>query len=361
MFKNNFDNKTVLVTGHTGFKGSWLSIWLKTMGANVIGLSLDPITNPSLFDVSNLNQDLESHKIDIRESDKVKNLISSIKPDYIFHLAAQSLVRNSYTDPLKTWTTNLIGTINILNSLRYLDKKCISIFITSDKCYDNLEWTWGYRENDKLGGEDPYSASKGSCELAIRSYVKSFYTSNQNILIGSARAGNVIGGGDWSENRIIPDCIRAWSASKSVSLRNPISTRPWQHVLEPLSGYLKQAVMMSENSTKFHGEAFNFGPPSSQNISVLELVETMSKYWSKVKWNIENNDKNDLFESGLLKLNCDKALHLLNWQATLDFEKTVKMTVEWYRDYYNDPLNAKNKTLEQISEYESISNKDKTK
>lgn len=344
-----FRGKNIIVTGHTGFKGSWLTAWLKELGANVIGISFNIPTIPSHFKLLDF-EDIENHKIDIRDSSALENLIKMTSPDFIFHLAAQSLVINSYKNPLETWNTNLMGTVNLLESLKSLKNKCTAIFITSDKCYDNVEWSWGYRETDKLGGPDPYSASKGAAEIAISSYFRSYFMKNSNINIASARAGNVIAGGDWSQNRLIPDCIRAWSDGEKVILRNPNSTRPWQHVLEPLSGYLFLASKLHQNNS-LNGKSFNFGPRDLTTKSVLDLVKKMSDYWPKVKWEIEKvND--DYYESGLLKLNCDLAHEILNWQPKLNFEETIKMTVLWYKNYYeNKELNVKELTIEQIKNY----------
>lgn len=325
-----------MVTGHTGFKGSWLSILLHQLGAKVTGLSLNVPTKPSHFESSGLGKILKDYRLDIRDGAALNNLIGDIGPDFIFHLAAQPLVRRSYSDPIETWMTNTIGTVNLLESLRNLKKPCVTVLITSDKCYDNVEWVWGYRETDKLGGPDPYSASKGAAELAIRSYVRSFFPSNGQVRIGVGRAGNVIGGGDWAQDRIVPDCVRAWSQGKTVQLRNPTATRPWQHVLEPLSGYLSLAMALYEDSN-LHGEPFNFGPPAVQNHSVYELVSEMSKYWDQVRWEDKSNHSIDVYESGLLKLNCDKALHHLNWQAVWNFETTVRETVLWYRWFHENP------------------------
>jgi len=351
---NNFLNKTVVVTGHTGFKGSWLTAWLKIMGSNVIGISLDPPTSLSHFQSANISNGIDDCRIDIRDAEKIKNKIKSVSPDYVFHLAAQPIVGRSYDDPLETWNTNVIGTVNVLEALRSLKNQCTAIIITSDKCYDNVEWEWGYRESDVLGGPDPYSASKGAAEIAIRSYVRSYFTKpDTGIRIASARAGNVIGGGDWAANRIVPDCIQAWSKDQQVELRNPSSTRPWQHVLEPLGGYLMLASKLSQNSA-LHGEAFNFGPPAHQNHSVLSLVEEMSKHWQKVKWRNPSDDAESFYESGLLKLNCDKALHLLDWQAILDFSNTVKLTAEWYMHFYENDKSISNITDSQIVEYQDL-------
>jgi len=347
-------NKTVIITGHTGFKGSWLSAWLKLMGANVVGISLNPPTSPSHFHEANINNGIDDCRIDIRDSEEIKQKIIDVSPDFLFHLAAQPIVGRSYEDPLETWNTNVMGTVNILEALRYVNNQCTAVIITSDKCYDNVEWEWGYRENDTLGGPDPYSASKGAAEIAIRSYFKSYFKDPDNgIRIASARAGNVIGGGDWAESRIVPDCVQAWSQNETVGLRNPASTRPWQHVLEPLGGYLVLASELSKNDD-IHGEAFNFGPPAHQNHNVLSLVEEMSLHWNQVKWEKPKEAKDAFYESGLLKLNCDKALHLLNWQAVLSFSETVKLTTEWYMNFYKNPEIISTVTDSQIIEYQKI-------
>tara|TARA_E500000331_G_scaffold350256_1_gene394804 strand:+ start:709 stop:1803 length:1095 start_codon:yes stop_codon:yes gene_type:complete len=349
-----YSNKTVVITGHTGFKGSWLTAWLKLMGANVIGISLDPPTSPSHFHTANILDSIDDCRIDIRNIDEIKKKICETSPDFLFHLAAQPIVGRSYENPLETWSTNVIGTINILEALRFHKDKCTAVIITSDKCYDNLEWEWGYRENDALGGPDPYSASKGAAEIAIRSYVKSYFNNlDSGIRIASARAGNVIGGGDWAENRIVPDCIQAWSKNEIVQLRNPSSTRPWQHVLEPLGGYLVLASELSQKDN-LHGEAFNFGPPAHQNHSVSSLVDEMSRYWPLVKWDRSKEAKEVFYESGLLKLNCDKALHLLNWQAILSFSDTVRLTTEWYMHFYNNSESIAKVTDSQIIEYQDL-------
>ena len=346
-----YKNKSVVVTGHTGFKGSWLVAWLKQMGASVTGISLDPPSIPSHYDASKLGEGIQDHRIDIRNVGAVEKEIVQAKPDFLFHLAAQPIVGASYGDPIETWSTNVMGTINILEALRKLKHNCSAVIITSDKCYDNVEWEWGYRENDALGGTDPYSASKGAAELAIRSYVKSYFSGDDNtIRIASARAGNVIGGGDWAENRIVPDCVQSWSKNEIVELRNPHSTRPWQHGLEPLGGYLHLGALLSQKH-HLHGEAFNFGPQAQQNHSVLELVKQMSRSWSEVRWTECEPQPSQFYESGLLKLNCDKALHFLNWHAVLNFEETVALTADWYRSFYADPSKIQGVTFKQISDY----------
>lgn len=354
MHLSTFSNKAVLVTGHTGFKGAWLAAWLKQLGAKVVGIALDPPTEPSHFAVAQIADGLTDLRIDIRDRAALEKSIISAQPDYVFHLAAQSLVRRSYDDPIETWQTNVLGTLHVLESLRKLAKPCSAVIITSDKCYDNVEWVWGYRETDAMGGPDPYSASKGAAELAIRSHIKSYFPKDTSMVrIASARAGNVIGGGDWARDRIVPDCVRAWSSGKDVTLRNPNATRPWQHVLEPLSGYLSLAIALSQRPD-LHGEPFNFGPPARQNHSVLELVRQMALHWDQVRWRDVSQADAGPYESGLLKLNCDKALHYLRWHAVMGFEDTVRMTAEWYRAYYQKPALIIETTQSQIDVYTTM-------
>jgi len=279
---NIYKNKVVLVTGHTGFKGSWLVSWLTLLGARVIGLSLDLPSKPSNFEVAGLRNIVKDYRIDIRDNFAVCRVIRECQPDFVFHLAAKALVRTSYVSPLDTLTTNAIGTANVLEGLRHLNKKAVAIMITSDKVYDNVEWEYSYRESDRLGGSDPYSASKGAAELTIKSFIYSFFPMDGLVRIGIGRAGNVIGGGDWALDRIVPDCVRAWSVGEAALLRNPIATRPWQHVLEPLSGYLALANELYDRPD-LHGQPFNFGPPANQNHTVLELVQVMSRHWDKVR------------------------------------------------------------------------------
>lgn len=357
MVNNSFRGSSVLITGHTGFKGAWLTAWLKQLGANVVGIALDPPSEPSHFTVAKMADEMSDLRIDIRNQAAVERAIVSAQPDFVFHLAAEALVRRSYDDPLKTWQTNVLGTLHVLEALRKLDKSCAAVIITSDKCYDNVEWVWGYRETDAMGGQDPYSASKGAAELAIRSHVKSYFPrGTSKVRIASARAGNVIGGGDWAADRIVPDCFKAWSASHTVELRNPHSTRPWQHVLEPLSGYLSLAVVLSQHP-EMHGEPFNFGPLGQQNHSVLELVQQMALHWDEVRWQDVSGSVAGPYESGLLKLNCDKALHYLQWHAVMGFEDTVRMTAEWYRSYYETPSKIASTTQFQIEEYMALARK----
>ena len=351
MHCSTFKDKKVLITGHTGFKGSWLSLWLLSLGAEVFGAALEPPTKPSLFKTTNLEEKIHHNIIDIRNYDEISKYILDLKPDFIFHLAAQSLVNESYINPIKTWGTNLMGTVNLLETLRLYNHQCICVVITSDKCYDNNEWVWGYRETDRLGGPDPYSASKGSAELAISSFFRSFFNKHDsNILIASARAGNVIGGGDWAKNRIIPDCIRAWTTNKKLKIRAPSSTRPWQHVLEPLSGYLCLALKLKEDSS-LNGESFNFGPSLDDTYNVLDVVKEMSASWAQSEWEIEDPNSRPMKESQLLKLNCDKALTYLDWKSSLNFKKTIDFTSRWYFDYYNNNNSMYDYCNKQIIEF----------
>ena len=360
MKSNLFSDKKVLVTGHTGFKGSWLVSWLNYLGSNVIGLSDRIPTSPSHFDVlsETVDQDIRA---DIRDRDNVVNTLNKHNPDVIFHLAAQPIVFEAYQDPFATFEVNAMGTASIFEFLRQMSSNCVAIFITSDKCYDNVEWTYGYRESDRIGGKDPYSGSKGAAELVIKSYFESFISKlSPRIKLGIGRAGNVIGGGDWGSYRIVPDCARSWSKNEIPEIRCPQATRPWQHVLEPLSGYLALAANLLK-SNDFNGEAFNFGPPAAQNHSVQELVEEIMLHWDGNDW-LDKSEGNSMpAEAGLLKLCCDKALHQLKWRSTLDFQETAKWTADWYKTYYQyGPQEAKKITNAQISEYMKLSDARKT-
>jgi CDP-glucose 4,6-dehydratase len=350
-FKNSFKKKKILITGHTGFKGSWLTLWLSSLGAKVYGISLNIPTKPSNFETLKLHKKCTSSNLNINNLSALKKKILKIKPDYIFHLAAQALVKKSYDDPINTFQSNTVGTLNLLESLKFLKKKCTVILITSDKSYKNLELKRGYKETDILGGHDPYSASKAAAEIIIQSYIHSFFKKkNNNVSIGIARAGNVIGGGDWSHNRLIPDCVKSWSKNKKVQIRNPLSTRPWQHVLEALGAYLMFSISLRKNK-KLHGEIFNFGPSKKNNNNVIQLVKKMSKCWKKVSWQISKENKN-FYESNLLKLNCEKANKLLKWKTFLNFNETATITSEWYRDFYKKKIDMTKLSLKQIQDYE---------
>ena len=334
---NVYSNKKIIVTGHTGFKGSWLATWLKLMGSEIYGVSLNPSTKPNHYE--SLDIDIDSRIIDIRNYSLLEKNIKNINPDFIFHLAAQPLVRKSYNDPIETLETNIIGTANILNISRSLDNLKGVLVITSDKCYDNKEWSWGYREIDPMGGYDPYSASKGAAELIVSCFRKSFYSIDEfgkshQTLIASSRGGNVIGGGDWSQDRLIPDVIRAISKNETMKIRNPNATRPWQHVLDCLSGYLLLGQKLLEKQ-KQYAQAWNFGPAYSDCIKVHDIVEKIQKLWPKFKFEVEK-DFSAPHEANFLKLDCSKAHSVLNWSPKYNFEKTLSETIEWYRNYYEE-------------------------
>jgi CDP-glucose 4,6-dehydratase len=344
--KSYFENKKILISGHTGFKGSWLSLWMKMLGAKVYGVSISIPTNPSHYELLKLNLEKDI-RMDMYDSKKVLDSISEIKPDYVFHLAAQPLVALSYENPLETFQTNIIGTANLLESLRKIENECVAIIITSDKSYDNLEISRGYHEDDKLGGADPYSGSKGATELVVNSYVKSFFT-NSNIKIGVGRAGNVIGGGDWAENRIIPDAIKSIEKNNTLIIRSPNATRPWQHVLEPLSGYISLAIDLKK-SNRNSGQAFNFGPSFDSDYTVENVLIELKKKLLKLDWSIDQTEK--FKESTLLKLDCNKALDKLNWKSTMDFNQTISYTSNWYLEYLNNNNNIKDLSVSQILEF----------
>lgn len=333
-FNNIFKNKKVIITGNTGFKGTWLSTWLNLLGADVYGYSINIPTNPSMFKVLNLEKHIHHQYGDIRDKEAMTAYVQKVKPDFIFHLAAQAIVSTSYKQPFETVSTNVMGTTSVLEAIISIDWACTCILITSDKAYNNVEWIWGYRENDALGGKDIYSGSKGATELIIRSYYSSFIESMSNIKLGIARAGNVIGGGDWAQDRIIVDCIKAFSKGETVEIRSPKATRPWQHVLEPLSGYLNLAKDMYEGKIK-SGEPFNFGPRAEQAKTVFELTQDLAEYWNLDKNKASKiTDTIPFKEATLLKLNCDKALSYLKWHSTLHYEQCVKMIADWYKAYY---------------------------
>lgn len=354
MFTGIYNNKNIFVTGHTGFKGSWLCAWLLSLGSRVTGFSLGLPTNPSNFAVLGLSDKVESIEGDVRNRDKLAATVKTAAPDVIFHLAAQPLVRHSYEKPADTFETNVLGTLNILEAARQCPSVKAIIIITSDKCYKNNEWAWGYRETDPLGGSDPYSASKGCAELLAQSYFESFF---KNVIpCATVRAGNVIGGGDWAGDRIVPDCARAWAEGKAVEIRNPEATRPWQHVLEPLSGYLWLGAGLLDREImgqKFNpfGEAYNFGPSADVVQSVGEVVAGLSQYWPGFQKKITQDQDAAKKECGLLKLACDKALLNLHWKAVLDFGETIRKTAEWYSAFYGHKHAMLDFTLDQIADY----------
>lgn len=349
--KKFFKNKKVLITGNTGFKGSWLSLWMSLYGAKVLGISSNVPSNPSNFVVLDLKKEIKFKKIDLRNSKKLSKEIYDFKPDYIFHLAAEAIVKRAYKTPKLAWETNTIGTINILEAISQLKKKTTAVIITSDKVYKNLEILRGYHEKDVLGGLDPYSASKASADLAAQSYFFSKLKYKKNIKLSIARAGNVIGGGDWSEGRLIPDCVRKWSKNKTVQIRNPNSTRPWQHVLDVLNGYINLATKLNKYKN-INGESFNFGPKKEKNREVHKIVKEMSNRWQGTSWKIKRDKK--LKESNLLQLNSEKAKKLINWESKLNLKESISQTIKWYKTYYFDRKNIKTLSIKQILEYQKI-------
>lgn len=357
MFNNVYKDKKVLVTGHTGFKGSWLTTWLIKLEANVVGISKDIPTKPSMFEELKLEEKIKHCKEDIRDLPMMTKIIKEEQPDFLFHLAAQPIVSTSYENPIETISSNVMGTANILEALKNSNHACTAIIITSDKAYDNVEQVWGYKEDDKMGGKDIYSGSKGAAELIIKSYYHSFFKNkDSNITLAVGRAGNVIGGGDWAKDRIVVDCMEAWSKGESVEIRSPQATRPWQHVLEPLGGYLNLGSALYQDKS-LHGQSFNFGPRAEQNHTVKHLLEDLSKYWnfSDVNDAFTVTDNIPFHEAGLLKLNCDKALFYLKWQANLEYTQTIRFTSEWYYSFYNSDTNLMyDKTISQIEVYENL-------
>ena len=367
MNKNNYishsdrdfwQSRRVLLTGHTGFKGSWLALWLNQLGAEVTGLALAPENELNLFDNLQLDRILDHRICDLRDSDALKAVVTETQPQIVFHLAAQPLVRRSYVDPVSTWETNVFGTINLLEALRQLSGPCTAVMITTDKVYRNNEWLYGYRENDSLGGHDPYSSSKAAAELAIASWRSSFCGKQSHqtphLRIASARAGNVIGGGDWAADRIVPDAMRALAEGKPIGVRNPNATRPWQHVLEPLGGYLKLAKQLTSTAdVGVLASTFNFGPQLEANRSVLELVEESLRHWPG-KWE-DQSDPTSPHEANLLNLVIDKAHHQLGWEPRWSFATTVKRTVNWYRRVQENQASALESCLEHLAAYLSSS------
>ena len=327
-FDGVFAGRKVLLTGHTGFKGSWLALWLQQLGAEVEGLSLAPCTKPSHWQLLDLN--IEEYVQDIRDFAAVQKIVDHVQPNIVFHLAAQPLVRRSYADPLTTWSTNVQGTAHVLEACRHTASVRAVVAVTTDKCYENQEWLWGYRENDRLGGHDPYSASKAGAELVAASYRQSYFNKEDSLLLATARAGNVIGGGDWSEDRLIPDMVRASMRGESVEIRSPTATRPWQHVLESLSGYLLLGQRLLQRQPGF-AEAWNFGPDESGNQTVSTVLSKLNQNWSGLRWHFTGTPQPH--EAGLLQLDSTKARTLLEWTPVWGLDEGVKRTADWYRLY----------------------------
>jgi len=349
LFSKTYQNKKILITGDTGFKGSWMSIWLKELGADVYGYALPPLTKRDNYVTTDLASKIHHLDGDIRDLNKLKQYFNEVKPDMAFHLAAQPLVIDSYNNPHYNFETNLMGTVNFFEAVRQCASVKIAVNVTTDKCYQNNEWDWGYREIDPMGGDDPYSASKGCSELITHSYTKSFFNKSNSCKIASGRAGNVIGGGDWAENRIIPDMMRAYQKNEAVFLRNPASVRPWQFVLEPVFGYLKLGEKLFNEGEKFVG-GWNFGPAAYENYSVGNVVEQVKKLIPTLKTTSPEN-KEKLHEAALLKLDVTKAVNHLGWHPKLNFEQTIQFTVEGYLQELKGQDNLYQSRVNQINNY----------
>jgi CDP-glucose 4,6-dehydratase len=355
LFSGIYTGKTVLLTGHTGFKGSWLAFWLTKMGAKVVGYALEAPTQPNHLEL--LDFEMISVIGDIRNQDKLDATFKKYEPDIVFHLAAQPLVRLSYDEPVETFETNVMGTIKVFEACRKTDSVKAIVNITSDKAYENKEWIWGYRENDPMGGYDPYSASKGCAELVVNSYRNSYfnldaYGKEHHILLASCRAGNVIGGGDWAKDRLMTDIMLSVSKGLKVRIRSPHATRPWQHVLEPLSGYLNVGQKLLEGKKEF-AEGWNFGPENEGSITVKNVVKAVKKHWGSIDYTIDAVEKN-LHEANLLKLDCSKANILLEWKSAWDSNMTFEKTVTWYKEFYQHKSVA---TLDNLNAYISDAKK----
>ena len=342
--------KKVFITGHTGFKGSWLSLWLQDMGAVVKGYALEPNTNPNLFTAAKVAQYMESEIGDITDLNSITESMQSFNPEVLIHMAAQPLVRLSYQQPVLTYATNVMGTVNVLEAARKCPQLKAIVSITTDKCYENKEWAWGYRENEPMGGHDPYSSSKGCAELVTAAYRKSFFNDNNSVYLASARAGNVIGGGDWSNDRLIPDILKAFEKNEPVIVRNPLATRPWQHVLEPLAGYLVLAQHLFEYGSDF-AEGWNFGPKDEDCKPVSWILEKMVSHWGKgASWLLDKN--NNPHEAGYLKLDCSKAATQLNWYPKWNLEDTLESIINWHQHYISGK-NIKEQCLLEIVKYQN--------
>jgi len=350
LFNDIYKNKKIFLTGHTGFKGSWLSLWLTKLGAEVYGYSLEPNTTPSMFTELNINEKIsKSIFANILDNTCLEKVLQDIKPDIIFHLAAQPLVRLSYSEPKMTYETNVIGTLNILEAARKCHSVKAFVNITTDKCYENKEINRGYKEDEPMGGYDMYSSSKGCVEIMSSSYRRSFLQEKNSYALATARAGNVIGGGDWALDRLIPDCIRSINKNIDIEIRNPIAVRPWQHVLEPLSGYLLLGQKLLENGHQY-ADSFNFGPDPDSVLTVAEVSKKVVEFYGK--GNVIVGEKSSLHEAGLLMLNIEKAKNILGWTPTYKIDKAIQETINWYKHFYNQDINLYKYTLNQINEYE---------
>lgn len=355
--KQHYQGRNVLVTGHTGFKGSWLSIWLNELGANVSGYSIEPPTTPNLYELTNLEERVQHHFGDLRNLSHLTQVINDSQAEVIFHLAAQPIVLHGYERPHETFAVNVQGTLNLLEAVRFCPSVKAVVIITTDKCYENHHWVWGYRETDRLGGNDPYSASKAMVELAVKSYRESFFEGK--VRVASARAGNVIGGGDFSEYRLLPDCMKALMDNSPIAVRNAKSVRPWLHVLDPLAGYLVLGEKLLTAEKDF-ADSWNFGPREHEAITVQQMVEKAIAIWGNGDW-IDKSDPNAKPEMGLLKLNWDKAANLLHWSPRYNWSKAIEETVQWYKSFERFKENAESVDLyqtcvEQIKKYEIQTN-----
>ncbi len=360
LFNGIFKNKTVFVTGHTGFIGSWLVLWLQSLGAKVIGYSLEPPTKPSLFETLSLENEITHIIGDIQDKQNLSDNIEKHKPEIVIHLAAQSLVRASYEDPSETFQTNILGAVNILDSIRKLDYVKACVIMTSDKCYQNLNSNHFHKETDPLGGNDPYSASKGAAEIITNSFRNSFFNTeknhDKNTGIASVRAGNVIGGGDWARDRIIPDCITALTTEKKIRVRNSSSIRPWQFVLEPISGILWLSSKLYTNP-KTYSTAWNFGPNQTNKITVEKIVQNIIKIWNRGDWvDVSKESKDQSIESVSLLLDSTKALNSLEWKTIYSLETAINETISWYKSYYNNHVSMRELSINQIEQYSKKAN-----
>lgn len=343
-----FSGKRVFVTGHTGFKGTWLAFLLKELGAEVMGFALPPEPGPSHFEMLGLQAGINHVVGDIRDASALNSALQSFQPEYVFHLAAQALVKRSYDDPIATFGSNVMGSVHLLDAVRQCNSVRSLVYITSDKCYENVEWVWGYRENDRLGGHDPYSASKAAAEIVFSAYARSYFASRPDLGAATARAGNVIGGGDWAADRIVPDCIRAIEMNNPIQLRNPQATRPWQHVLEPISGYLLLAVQLRNQPEKYAG-SWNFGPSTFEVRTVQEVSSAIIQHFGRGRIEVVGSQQHH-HEARLLQLNCDKARQLLGWRPRWHVDKTLAATAIWYKDVLGG-ADAEMITRTQLHEY----------
>ncbi|NQU41806.1 CDP-glucose 4,6-dehydratase [bacterium] len=354
LFSGIYPGRRVLVTGHTGFKGSWLALWLSALGAKVCGYALDPPTDPSLFERLRLEDSLDHRIADVRDPDSVRRAMAEFEPEIVFHLAAQSLVRAGYRAPRETYETNLMGTVNVLEAVRHTPSVRVCLCVSSDKCYENREWEFAYRENDPLGGYDPYSSSKACAEIATAAYGRSYFNplahERHGVSLASLRAGNVIGGGDWADDRLIPDCVRALAARVPIAVRNPQAIRPWQHVLDPLSGYLWMGTLLWQHPARFTG-GWNIGPTAFAGLKVAQVVDLAVQTWGEGSWE-EQHDPHAVHEARTLRLDCSKAANELGWLPAWDAREAVIATVKWYREFYShSTFNVRDLSLAQIEDF----------